>query len=636
MRFLAVLVALSSFALQANAQGLDTADAVCPRFAAGASVSNPPELRSHHGALETTLTFKSAVDATGLTRYCYISESGLQSPTLRVKPGDLLIIHFRNALQPATDSANLPAAPMHAGHDPDAPCRGGKMSGSSTNLHFHGMNVPPKCHQDEVIHTSISPGTSFDYRIRIPADEPPGLYWYHPHLHGSTERQIQGGASAALVVEGIQAYNPSLAGLPERILVIRDQPLPASRNPRPSTAPAWDLSVNYVPVTYPEYQPATIRVKPAERQFWRIVNAAGNTILDIQLVVLGVPQSVQVFSIDGVPISSGPLTRDDLLLGPGARAEFVLTTPDNGETAQLITRKWDTGPSGDSDPQRPLANITATRGVQESALAAMPKQEQKASHLARATPTVERRLYFTQSGFDDDDKLPGSGKDDDANTRFYILVDAYGKTLFDMNAPPTIVVHRGTVEDWIVTNNTFEDHVFHIHQLHFQLLEINGQKVSDAVIRDTINVPHKSRSAPPPSVKLRMDFRGDSVVGTFMYHCHIVAHAEGGMMGAIQVLPPGQPTSVKLLPSARTILLQQPITVTAKVAGKGGAVPAGTVQFAIDGNLEGPPIALSGGKAARAFSFYSSGIHSIGATYSGDPKHEASQAPQAEISSTPN
>jgi hypothetical protein len=60
------------------------------------------------------------------------------------------------------------------------------------------------------------------------------------------------------------------------------------------------------------------------------------------------------------------------------------------------------------------------------------------------------------------------------------------------------------------------------------------------------------------------------------------------------------------------------------------------VQFAIDGNLEGPPIALSGGEAARAFSFYSSGIHSIGATYSGDPKHEASQAQQAEISATPN
>jgi FtsP/CotA-like multicopper oxidase with cupredoxin domain len=637
VRFLAVLIAC--FVLQANAQASDPADAVCPRFAAGASVSNPPELRSHHGVLETTLTFKTAVDATGLARYCYISESGLQSPTLRVKPGDLLIIHFRNALEPVTDSANLPAAHMHPGHDPDghdpdAPCRGGKMSASSTNVHFHGMNVPPTCHQDEVLHTAIPPGTTFDYRIRIPADESPGLYWYHPHLHGVTQGQIQGGASAALVVEGIQAYNTSLAGLPERILVIRDQPLPASRNPRPSTAPAFDLSVNYVPVTYPQYEPATIRVKPAERQFWRVVNAAGNTILDVQLVVRGVPQSVQVFSIDGVPIRGGPLTQDDLLLGPGARAEFVFTTPDDGATAQLIAKKWDTGPSGDNDPQRPLANITAASGVQESTLPAMPKQARKASHPAAAEPTVERRLYFTQSGFDDDDKPPGRGNDDDANTRFYILVDAYGKTLFDMNAPPTIVVHQGTVEDWIVTNTTFEDHVFHIHQLHFQVLEINGQPVSDAVIRDTINAPHKSRNAPPPSVKLRMDFRGANVVGTFMYHCHIVTHSEGGMMGAIQVLPPGQPTAVTLLIPARTVSLAQPITVTAKVApaGKGGAVPAGTVQFEADGNLDGPPIPLAGGEAARTFTFHSSGIHSVGATYSGDPKHEASRAQQVSIS----
>jgi hypothetical protein len=105
-------------------------------------------------------------------------------------------------------------------------------------------------------------------------------------------------------------------------------------------------------------------------------------------------------------------------------------------------------------------------------------------------------------------------------------------------------------------------------------------------------------------------------------------------MGAIQVLPPGEPTSVKLLTPMGTVPLRQPITVTARVApaGKGGAVPAGTVQFEADGHLEGPPIPLSGGEAARAFSFYSSGIHSVGATYSGDPKYEASHAQQVQIS----
>jgi len=300
-----------------------------PRFAAGVAISDPPELRSHHGFLETTLIFKTAMDETGLTRYCYISENGLQSPTLRVQPGDLLIIHFRNALVPAT-VASLPVPQMRSGRDPDAPCRGGQMLISSTNVHFHGLNIPAKCHQDEVVHTAIERERPSITEFEFLRTNHLALL-YHPHLHGVTQKQLQGGASAALVVEGIQARNTSLAGLPERILVIRDQPLPVLVTPRQSSAPSWDLSVNYVPVTYPRYEPATMLVKPAERQFWRIVNAGANTILDVQLVAGGAPQKILVFSIDGVPIEGEPIKQDDILLGPGARAEFVMTTPERAK-----------------------------------------------------------------------------------------------------------------------------------------------------------------------------------------------------------------------------------------------------------------------------------------------------------------
>jgi FtsP/CotA-like multicopper oxidase with cupredoxin domain len=633
-RFLVVFVALSSFARPADAQGPDPADAICARFTAGAAVSNPPEVRSQNGVLETTLTFKAAVDAAGLTRYCYINEKGFQSPTLRAKQGDLLIIHFRNALAPATGSPSLHAAHIAAGSNLEDPCRG-KPSVSSTNLHFHGMSIPAACHQDEVIHTAIEAGTSFDYRFRIPVNEPPGMYWYHPHVHGTTQKQLQGGASAALIVEGIQAKEASLTGLGEHILVIRDQPLSAAPDVPQASAPSWDLSVNYVPVAYPGYEPASIHVKPRERQFWRVVNAAANTILNLQVVAGGVPQALQVFSIDGAPISGGPLRQENILLGPGARAEFVLTTPPAGESAQLITEKWDAGPAGDNDPYRPLATIISTKDAQASVIPAMPKQAQKAS-LPAVAATVERRLYFRQSGIqDDDDKSATSGApNNDANTRFYILVDGYRATSFDMNAPPTLIVHQGTVEDWIVSNATFEDHVFHIHQIHFQLLEVDGQPVTDPVSRDTINIPHRTRNAPPPSVKVRMDFRGSNVVGIFMYQCHIVAHQEGGMMGSIQVLPPGEPTSLKLLTPTSTVPLGQAITITAKVvsAAQGLKAPVGTVQFEADGHLEGPPIPLAGGEAARTFSFYSSGPHTVGATYSGDAKYEASQAQQVRIS----
>jgi len=45
------------------------------------------------------------------------------------------------------------------------------------------------------------------------------------------------------------------------------------------------------------------------------------------------------------------------------------------------------------------------------------------------------------------------------------------------------------------------------------------------------------RSAQFPSVKLRMDFRDPEIVGTFPYHCHILQHSDGGMMGLIEVRP---------------------------------------------------------------------------------------------------
>ena len=100
------------------------------------------------------------------------------------------------------------------------------MTAFATNLHFHGLAIAPVCHQDDVLKTAINPSDApFEYRIRIPADQPPGLYWYHPHIHGFTNPQVLGGASGALIIEGIERANQEVAGLPERILVIRDQDL---------------------------------------------------------------------------------------------------------------------------------------------------------------------------------------------------------------------------------------------------------------------------------------------------------------------------------------------------------------------------------------------------------------------------
>jgi FtsP/CotA-like multicopper oxidase with cupredoxin domain len=93
----------------------------------------------------------------------------------------------------------------------------------------------------------------------------------------------------------------------------------------------------------------------------------------------------------------------------------------------------------------------------------------------------------------------------------------------------------GAVEDWTIENRSEEDHAFHIHQIHFTVLEINGQPVPAPYLSDTVTVPYWTGTGPYPSVKLRMDFRDASIAGTFVYHCHILFHEDNGMMAKIKL-----------------------------------------------------------------------------------------------------
>ncbi len=387
-----VLSAESSFAAT-NTPG--PADELCPRPAEGAVAQSPPELRSHNGVLEVSLHFKYQVTFAGQgpPRYCYVTDDGMESPTLRLHPGDLLIIHFHNDLPAAGPTTADSRTAMND-------CAAMAMTASMTNLHFHGLTVPPTCHQDDVIRTAIPAGKDFEYRVTIPADEPPGLYWYHPHPHGYTERQVQGGAAGALVVEGIERAVPAVRTLPQRVIVLRDQNLTDVRFHSPDT-PAWDLSVNYVPILYPQYRPAMIQTKPSQRELWRVLNGGGDTILNLQLLVKGSPQPVQVVAIDGVPLARGISDSQgttNIELPPGARVEFVVTTPAAGVQAELVTTKWDTGIEGDSDPARPIATVVSSNDAPEPTAPAKEKLlPWKGSASRRDTQQlVERRIYFSQ------------------------------------------------------------------------------------------------------------------------------------------------------------------------------------------------------------------------------------------------
>src|SRR5580704_8252651 len=239
--------AQSVFAQSAFAQ----TEQPCPRYTAGSTIVEPEDLFSSRGVLRLNLTYMTRVDADGNTLYCFMNSDGAQSPTLHVHPGDRLMIDFKNGLPSSTPSTSMHRMRgMIMTSSPSNTCGAVVMNNSSFNIHYQGTNTSPTCHQDEVITTLVNAGQSFQYDVHFPRDEPPGLYWYHPHVHGISEAAVQGGASGAIIVEGIENVNPIVAGLPQQLLIIRDNPVPG--NPTPGgNIPSWDLSLNYIPVAYP-------------------------------------------------------------------------------------------------------------------------------------------------------------------------------------------------------------------------------------------------------------------------------------------------------------------------------------------------------------------------------------------------
>jgi FtsP/CotA-like multicopper oxidase with cupredoxin domain len=549
MRLIINLIAFLAMAVMAHpvaAAGVRAAPG-CQRPTAGSPAVSPPELFSKNGVLNVDLDYVSSVDRDQRVLFCFVTPSGLESPTLHVKPGDLLNINLYNKLpSPSAGAAGRTRMPMSMPMMNQG-CGALMMDASSVNIHYHGVNTSPTCHSDDSIFTLVNSNQHFDYHIRFPPDEPPGLYWYHPHVHGQSEAAVQGGASGAIIVDGIQNTQPEVAGLPPRVLIIRDQIVAGALNPG-GRVPAWDLSLNYVPIAYPALTPAIIQIASGRREFWRVLNASADTVADIDLNYDGAIQPLKVVALDGVATGSQDgagrgaiVEKNHILIPPAGRAEFIVLGPPPGtRRAVLETRKVDTGPDGDNDTTRTLAVMQPSGARETSPLAAGPATlpsesgpptPSRFAGLADAPVTVRRKLYFSEVVSDPSN--PASP------TNFYITVDGAKPTLFDPANPPAIVTTQGAVEEWTIENRAEEVHEFHIHQIHFKLMAVNGSPVpvNQRQFLDTVQVPYWDGSSKTyPSVTVLMDFRGN-ITGDFVYHCHILGHEDAGMMAIIRVLP---------------------------------------------------------------------------------------------------
>ena len=525
----------------------------------GTLVTNPLDLYSQGGALTLALTLGYGVDSNGYQHFCYNDfADGAEAPTLRLNPNDTLNLTLTNGL-------NVPGAkPMRMKHPmnmrrknaspQDASCSGGDITVNTTNLHFHGLNIPPVCHQDDVINTLIQPtDPPFQYVFRVPSNEPPGLYWYHPHPHGFTTDQVNGGASGALIVGGIENVKPQVSGLTEQVLLVRQQFLnPGSWLPGP-----YQLTLNFESVgqdnilverACPPFcgsgtglPPARtllpyIVADPGEKQFWRVVNASTQAFLDLQILSDDVPQNLEMIAIDAVPVTNDPYVTD-IVIPPAGRAEFVMTGPPEGASNLFVDLGYDTGPVGNTNFAQVLANVltSADAGHRKLRLPAKhhlpaaktpPTTKRRFASLATAQVTATRNLYFSEA-------TEGTN----GPTSYFLTVQGQTPHLFEPSLPPAIVTNVGAVEDWTIENHTLEQHAFHIHQIHFLVMAINGVPLQTPVMQDTVNVPYWDGTLPYPSVTVRVDFSDPEIAGTFVYHCHILDHEDGGMMAEIQVNP---------------------------------------------------------------------------------------------------
>jgi FtsP/CotA-like multicopper oxidase with cupredoxin domain len=466
---------------------------------------------------------------------------------------------------------------------------------NEANLHFHGLNTSPKQPGDDVTSVLLCPHVlqvpeSYHYVVDIPRDEPPGTYWYHPHAHGEALYQMFLGLTGTIV---IHSAKPSIVdSLPNHIAIIRDQPAPkifskysgkaAIFASQPSFtqiraqvahgAPDFTRNRGGDPFQPPDRCPASgttrsqtdvltvnglplplggrslfglpeAKIGYGETQYWRFANTSANTTLDVVLLVNGNPAPLMVTSRDGVPlvVKNGkptyqPVAMDHIFLMPASRFEFYLTGAEAGADMVLRTRTVDTGCVGDNDLARDLFYVkVGKQRVAQRVMVPPPidTARERFSDLAQQVATKKRTFVLTEYA-----------RSDEPEPDFYITETSNPKAIehpYRMTGPPDTIVKVGTVEEWTILNFTNEIHAFHIHQIHF--LPTAGVDAAEGLnqLLDTVLVPHGGYDGRgkfiPGAIKLNMDFRDRDILGTFVYHCHIMEHEDAGMMARILVVP---------------------------------------------------------------------------------------------------
>ena len=367
-----------------------------------------------------------------------------------------------------------------------------------TTVHWHGVRVPIEMDGvPEISQPEVKKGESFTYDFVV---RDAGLYWYHPHVMSAA--QVGFGLYGALLVEdpedGVNVQD-------QVTLVLSDIGFDAKGKLEPadsggSAGMVFGREGDYVLVNGRRHP--VLRARPGAPQRWRIVNAAKSRFFYLDLE----GQPFTVIGADG-GIQERSVTSDILLVTPGERVD-VIVAPKGKAGAPLTLRAMLYNRGYGSVEYRSVEDVLTIEFTKEAPIVAKPI-------------TITREL-----------PVPSIDGATPVNVVLTLPPMKDNKSEFQVNGVPfwkakPYAAKLGEKQLWIVKNDSDWDHPFHLHGFFFQVIDDKGQPVRPLALKDTVNIPMKT------TMRLLVSF--DERPGQWMFHCHILDHADGGLMGTVMV-----------------------------------------------------------------------------------------------------
>jgi FtsP/CotA-like multicopper oxidase with cupredoxin domain len=451
----------------------------------------------------------------------------LVGPTIRARAGDTLNIHLVNRLPanpPTLNNLEVQAAELAReltrGVPPplttDIP-----HNFNTTNLHTHGLHVSPAGNSDNVL-IAISPGEEFFYEIKIPPDHPPGTFWYHPHVHGSTALQVSSGMEGALIIEGDIDQVPAIAAAREQIFVFQQIDYATSDNKLNRLEKKGTLEDFNRPFNNGDWANGkrstlingalapVLEMQPGEVQRWRLIDAGVEETVLFKIVGPdGKPVPQQLIALDG--ITTGRIeAMDQVYLYPGYRADVLIRAPDREGDYQILDEE--------------TAGDTAIKSLNKEARKRLGTLRVKGSRKQMALPTQAELEPLAPYKHIEDKEITGQQE-----VHFGIILTRPGTypfalngAAFDPGAAPR-KLKLGGVDEWTISSEPIGPHIFHIHINPFEVIEPDGRRYW----KDTLFI--KS------GAKVKVRTRYVRYVGQFVIHCHILPHEDEGMMQLVEI-----------------------------------------------------------------------------------------------------